>query len=79
MKKKVEMVATGARVFDIHLYHGDITARATEQESWEFEWFIRNTRSPPTVWIWWSMKPWSSRSNRSPSFRNRLDGRSTTT
>jgi DUF4097 and DUF4098 domain-containing protein YvlB len=46
MQSHREELSPGARVFDVTIYHGDIIARATEGESWQFEWASERDEEP---------------------------------
>lgn len=46
METKVEELKTGAREFDISIYHGDITVTATEGDTWRFEWSCERDKDP---------------------------------
>ena len=46
MNKNVELVATGVRVVDVRLYHGDITVRSTDRDAGELAWSSDRNEAP---------------------------------
>ena len=46
MKSKVETVSGGAREFDVRIYHGDISVRATQQDDWQLEYASDRDEAP---------------------------------